>query len=58
MKIVCVVCGKQCIREEVGPNDPYVTTLKGAKRAFKPTEVYCGHCANDLDENGLFPEER
>ncbi len=58
MKIMCVVCNKQALREYVNPDDRYVTTLIGAKAAFGSGECYCGHCAKDLDENGLFPEER
>ena len=58
MKILCVVCNKQALREYVNPDDRYVTTLMGAKAAFGSGECYCGHCAKELDENGLFPEER
>lgn len=58
MKIYCVVCAKQAIKENVPINDLYTTTLIGARAGFKSTECYCGHCAKDMDENGLFPEER
>lgn len=57
-RIVCVCCGKQAIPGEVPLNDPYVTTLDGARAGFHAQECYCGHCAKDMDENGLFPEER
>jgi hypothetical protein len=57
-KIICCCCGKQAIKEIVNINDPYITTLKGAKPAFKQNEVFCGYCAEDLDENGLFQEEK
>lgn len=58
MKIYCCVCGKQAIDAPVSIDDNYVTTLIGAKAGFKQNECFCGHCAVDLDENGLFPEER
>jgi hypothetical protein len=58
MKIFCVVCGKQAVNEFVKQNDKHCTTIIGAKAAIKSDECYCGHCAKDLDENGLFPEER
>lgn len=32
--------------------------MEGAKAAFNRNEVFCGYCAEELDENGLFPEER
>jgi len=54
----CCCCGKQAVAEEVSPTDRYRTTLKGAKPGFAGNECYCGHCAKDLDKNGLFPEER
>lgn len=58
MKIICVTCGKQALDQQVPPDDRNTTTLIGAKAAFRSDECYCGHCAVDLDENGLFPEER
>lgn len=58
MKVYCVCCGKQAINSQVPESDQYMTTLIGAKAAFGPGECYCGHCAKDLDEDGLFPEER
>lgn len=55
MIIRCSTCGRQAIK---GPADTkYTTTLDGAKRGFG-SEVFCGHCAVELDEDGLFPEER
>lgn len=39
-------------------NDKYCTKGEGSKAGFKSDEVFCGYCAEDLDENGLFPEER
>jgi len=58
MKIVCVCCGKQDVSYSVSRYDKYVTTLTGARTAFNQGECYCGYCAEDMDENGLFPEER
>ena len=58
MKIYCVCCGKQALNEKVAINALYITTLIGARAGFKANECYCGHCAKDMDENGLFPEER
>lgn len=56
-RIVCVCCNRQAIKEQTNPDDRYVTTLTGARAGFHPDECYCGHCAKDMDENGLFPEE-
>jgi hypothetical protein len=56
-KIYCAVCGKQAVPGQVPVYDKYVCPLEGAKANFGNT-VFCGHCAKDLDENGLFPEER
>jgi hypothetical protein len=56
MKIICVCCGKQAIKD-AADEETYITTLKGARAAFHPHEIYCGNCAEDMDENGLFPEE-
>jgi hypothetical protein len=57
-KIYCVVCAKQAVNRRVSRYDELVTTLQGAKAAVNPYECYCGYCAEDLDENGLFPEDR
>ena len=56
--IRCVVCGRQAIKEPTCGNENHITTLIGARAGFKPDECYCGHCAKDMDEDGLFPEER
>lgn len=58
MRIVCVCCGKQAVPGKVKESDLYTTTLAGARAGFKHGECYCGHCAREMDENGLFPEER
>jgi hypothetical protein len=57
MIIRCVVCGKQALEEKVPSSDEYCTTLIGSKHATQSNECYCGHCAAELDENALFPEE-
>ena len=53
-KIMCVCCGKQAINSNVKINDPYCTTLIGARAGFYKGECYCGHCAKHMDENGNF----
>lgn len=58
MRIVCCCCGKQALKGDVSQYDEYCTTLTGARAGFKSDEVFCGYCAEDLDENGLFPEEQ
>lgn len=56
--IYCSSCCKQVINNrEISRNDCLVTTSVGAK-AGVGSEVFCGFCAEELDENGLFPEER
>lgn len=56
-RIVCCVCGKQVLRDgNPGRYDKYVTTIVGAKAGFG-SEVFCGYCAEELDDDGLFPNE-
>jgi len=57
MKIMCVSCNKQAVRGPVSEYDAYLTTQDGARAGFRSDECYCGHCASEMDENGLFPEE-
>lgn len=58
-RIVCCCCGKQALKETgISRHDPYVTTLEGGRAGFKPNECFCGYCAEEMDEDGLFPEER
>lgn len=57
--VYCCCCGKQVLPDRSVPS-PYnsrVTTARGARSAMQPGTVFCGHCAEDLDDNGLFPEE-
>ena len=58
MKIFCEVCWKQALDKEVSVYDEYCTTLIGARCGFYFNNCICGHCAKDLDEDGLFPDER
>ena len=49
--------GKQAIKSwKPDRYDDDCTTMEGAVADFPPN-VICGYCAEDLDENGLFPEE-
>jgi hypothetical protein len=58
MIIYCCTCGKQVVSGQ-NPSiwDRHTTPIEGAKANFG-NMVFCGHCAEDLDEYGLFPEER
>lgn len=60
MRINCNCCSKQIINDfhtnKVSKFDEYLTTSIGSVRDC--VGYICGHCAEDLDENGLFPEER
>lgn len=61
MRVICCCCGKQALDHTHGQilaDDLYRTTLIGARAGFRPEECFCGHCAEDMDENGLFPEEQ
>lgn len=55
MRIVCECCARQILPGS-GTPDEYVTY--GPVRKLFGCQYICGHCARDLDENGLFPEER
>lgn len=58
-RLYCCVCGRQAISGPPPPRgDSYTTTLVNARAGVKQGEVFCGYCAEDMDENGLFPEER
>lgn len=57
-KIYCVSCGKQIVMDwKPSRYNGLVTTHFGAKSAGFGN-VFCGYCSEDLDEHGLFPEER
>jgi hypothetical protein len=53
----CECCGKQIVNYQVSTLDKYCAPAKGAK-PLGTGRWCCGHCAEDLDEHGLFPEER
>lgn len=57
MRIVCCVCGKQVVSYQVPPSDKYRTNGP-CKAGFRADRPFCFYCGKDLDENGLFPEER
>jgi hypothetical protein len=56
MKIYCCCCAKQIVQYDVRQDDKYVTC--GPVIAMGFGKVCCKFCSKDLDENGLFPEER
>jgi hypothetical protein len=59
MIIWCCCCGKQALFSETPSRyDKDVTAGKGGRAGFKNDEIFCAYCAEDIDENGLFPEER
>ena len=55
MKKYCTCCGKQVVDAIVSINEPYMTILKNSVCDFNG--LICAYCSNDLDENGMFPEE-
>ena len=58
VRVYCSSCGKQVVKSwKPSRSDEDCTTAEGAKADFPPN-VFCGYCAEDLDEYGLFPEER
>lgn len=59
MRIYCLCCAKQVVKDQFPrKDDQSITKWEGGKAGFKANEMFCGYCAEDLDENGLFPEER
>ena len=57
-RIYCCTCGKQCVSYNVSKDDKYCTIREGAKASIGNNVCICGYCSIELDENGLFPEER
>lgn len=57
MIIKCSCCAKQAVNYNVSRYDKYCTIFQGSKADFN-NQVICGYCAEDLDEYGLFPDER
>ena len=54
--LYCCSCGRQIKKKGIS-SDKLEAPLYGFKLNFGNT-IFCGDCAKDLDENGLFPEER
>ena len=57
-RIVCCCCARQLVSGVVLPSDQHRTIWKGARAAVAPGTAICGYCADELDADGLFPEER
>lgn len=54
-KVVCECCGRQIVSYKI--DDQYC--IGGGLPKMLGFGKYCCHkCGEDLDENGLFPEER
>ena len=51
----CCCCGRQLV--SYLSNDDYTATDSNI-RAVSTDEGFCVPCSEDLDDNGLFPEER
>lgn len=59
MRIYCPCCAKQVVwNQNPSRHDNYITKAEGGRTGFRQDEMFCGYCAEDMDENGLFPEER
>jgi len=56
MRIKCSICDKQIIRDHVEIDDKFVTC--GPVKILCCNQYACYYCGQDLDENGIFPEER
>lgn len=56
-RVNCCCCGKQIVSRETPRSDKYVTKGKGSVLLW-PEKWCCGYCSEELDEWGLFPEER
>ena len=54
--ICCCICGKQIIRDLVGHGDKFVTC--GPVIHMGCNTFACIYCSAELDENGLFLDER
>lgn len=53
--IKCTCCAKQIVSYKVEPNDKYCTNGPCISMGTLGWSCYC--CSQDLDQNGLFPEE-
>jgi len=55
MKIYCTCCGRQIVNH----NEDTKKTIGGKPSTCMGQGKYCCYkCSEDLDENGMFPEER
>ena len=54
-RIVCQCCARQITSDE-GRSDKHIT--HGPVKRLIGNQYVCYECGKDLDENGLFPEER
>lgn len=63
VRLYCCVCGKQAVRKQMpSRNNQRITKIEGGRAGIGNCGpgtrlVFCGYCAEDLDENGNFPEE-
>ena len=57
--VYCPSCAKQVIKGR-NPDryDKYYTKLEGGRAGFNRNEIFCGYCAEEMDEYGRSPEER
>lgn len=55
MKKYCCVCGRQFVDKSF---DNTIMVGKHNAVIMGTNEYCCYECAKDLDENGMFPEER
>jgi hypothetical protein len=52
----CCCCSRQIVSNVVGINDKYCCNVPATR--MWSDQWCCKECSKDLDENGLFPEER
>lgn len=55
IKKYCPCCGRQVV--SYNQSDEHTASGTRPKRAVNPNELFCDECGEELDENGLFPEE-
>lgn len=56
-KIHCCICGRQIVSYRTDPKDKLIVDNRTLTKMVG-LDVACYQCSRDLDENGLFPEER
>ncbi len=52
----CCICARQIVSYTTSVDDKYICSLPATNMSFG--KWCCKECSKDLDENGLFPEER